>query len=80
MTLPTKPQIDTTTSTEAVLESTSTGYIISEPENPLTLPSKPKTASISTTEASVQTSTGYVINTPENPLTLPKKSEGKNVP
>ena len=72
--MPTKPNIETTT-TEDIVESTTSGYVISVPEDPLTLPPKPKPIE-TTSETSLETSTGYVISKPENPLTLPPRSEG----
>jgi hypothetical protein len=58
-----------------VIETTTSGYVISIPEDPLTLPPKPKTVT-TTTDDPVESSTGYVISKPENPLTLPPRSEG----
>ena len=67
-----------TTSTEKEsIDTTSTGYVIDVPDEPITYPTKPQIDTTTTTESVIETtSTGYVIEEPENPLTLPPRSEG----
>ena len=45
--------------------------VIDVPEDPLTLPPKPKVDT--TSKVPIEATTGYVINVPEEPLTLPPK-------